>query len=130
MLGKHAEMADHLNTGIHKVFDDPGEGTLQLDGISAGFHKFPCTRKGLFRSVIGVGRQINRHGSMGNAPTDGFQVMDHLIQRDIHCVLLTQNNHSQRVADQNQIDAGFIQEPCRRVVVSREPGLVVALGFG
>lgn len=47
-------------------------------------------------------------------------MVQHVIERDMGRVGKTQYNHAERVANEQDIDAGVIEQPCGRVVVGGE----------
>ena len=76
-----------------------GEGPLQLHGIGPGLEQQSCALKGLGWGIIGVGWKIDRHRGTRDAPANRLKVMDHLGQGDIDRILLSQNNHAERIPD-------------------------------
>ena len=46
--------------------------------------------------------------------------MEHIAQSDLSCVRMAQDNHSQRVADQNEVQPQIIEQAAHGVVVRRQ----------
>jgi D-mannonate dehydratase len=46
----------------------------------------------------------------GDGAADGAGVVEHLVDGDGEGVFVAQDDHGQRVADQDEVDAGFVGE--------------------
>ena len=56
------------------------------------------------------------------AAFDGGRVDDHLVHRDGHGGVIAQHHHAQRIADEDQIDAGFVDGERAGIVVGGDHG--------
>src|SRR4051812_38556238 len=48
--------------------------------------------------------------------------MDNLLQRDLRRVGITEHHHAKRIADQDDVDAAFIQQSRRWIIVGGQGG--------
>ena len=67
--------------------------------------------------VIGAIRHVGNHDRPLDGPPHCTRVMEHFVDGDGEGAVETHHDHGQRVADENQIDARFIDDTSGRVVV-------------
>ena len=60
--------------------------------------------------------------SASSAAGDGAGVMEHLLHRHRNGVLVTEHRHAERIADEDHIDAGFVDGERAGVIVGRNHG--------
>jgi hypothetical protein len=132
-LRRQAKMADHRDLRF-------SERAHQLDARAFDFDSF---RSGFFDESDGVGEPFGNgtvvaaEGHVGHdqraahGTANGPGVVQHLIHAHGERVVMAEDDHGQRIADQEKVYPGFIGEARRRIVVSRErgDGLALALHF-
>ena len=72
---------------------------------------------GLF-TLSAMCRQIGYQRRLLRATRDGSGVMHHVVQSDFSCVRMTQNDHAQRIPNQQKIETQFIKQSRHGVVIS------------
>ncbi len=104
---------------------------FQLDRLAAGFFQDAA---GIFdrleRPGVTVGkRHVDDHQRPLHGPADHFGMVDHFVERDRQGGRMPLHDHRQRVADQQTLDAGGVQQPGHGEVVGREHRDLFARGF-
>ena len=67
---------------------------------------------------------------MSGSTRHGAGVMDHVLHRDMRGVWMTEHNHSQRIADQQQIKPTLVEKTGSWVVVCGKRGKAASGGLG
>ena len=67
-------------------------------------------------------RQIADDESLRLGAGDGGHVVQHVIERDVGGVRKPEHHHAQRIADQQDVHAAFIEQAGGRVIVGGERG--------
>ncbi len=106
------------STSFSRFFDAPSILTAAAP---------PSLRKREALRMVSSGAQMEReirhvpddHGPL-HGPRHGPGVVDHLVHGHGHGVLVAQDDHAQGIADQDEIDAGLVQDLRRRVIVGRQ----------
>ena len=126
-------MADDGNLRIAEGADEFDARAFDLDGFGAG----------LFDEADGVGDALGHGGVItaeghvghderaANGAANGARVVQHLVNGDGKGVFMAENDHGQRVADQDEVDACLVNKARGGVVVGgeRRDGLALALHF-
>ncbi len=114
--------ADKLDT---RAFD--------LDGFGAGFFdEADSVGKALRnRAVVAAERHVGHDERATDSAAHGACVVKHLVHSDGEGVFVAENDHGERIADEDEIDAGLVDEARGRVVVGgeRRDRLALALHF-
>ncbi len=123
-LGREPEVADDRDLGGGEPLDQFGAaGTaLDFDGLGAG----------LFDKADGVGHALSElemvraPGHVGgndgvtHGPADGASVVQHFLDRDGQSVFVAEDHLGEGIADQDQVDAGLVDQARRSVVIGSE----------
>ena len=119
-------MADDGDLGLGDAGHDGGAGgaALELDGLRAG----------LFDEADGIGDSVVPGGVIaaeghvgdekgaGETAADGAGVMEHLVDGDGEGVGVAEDGHGEGVADEDEVDAGGVEQARGGVVVGGERG--------
>src|SRR5262249_32989749 len=100
---------------------DLGEARpLQLHAVGAGLAERAAARDGLLRRPVGVEREVaddvGPHGPVAHGP----DVVRHHLEGRLARGGVAELYLGERVADEDEVDAGVLEGHCRRVVVGRE----------
>ncbi len=138
-----AERAD----GLRREAEVPHDGDARLDdradrarALAAalelhGVH--PAVREEAARVADGLGdvglvreeRQVADPERGGARPRDGARVVEHVVHRDAQRVVVAEDDHAERVADEDRVDAGRVRGLRGRVVVRRDHDDGLAAGL-
>ena len=82
-------------------------------------------------AVIAAKGHVGHDQGATNCTANGACVVQHLVHGDGERVFVAQDDHGERVADEHEIDSGFIDEARGGIVVrgERGDGLALALHF-
>ena len=94
--------------------------TLQFDCVGPCVDQAPGTLDGKFRAVVRMDWEVSHDECGGDPARDGPRVVEDVRNLHMRRVGVAEHCHSERIANQDQIDAGFIQEPGRGKVVGRQ----------
>ena len=133
-LRSQANVPHDWDTGVDECFDLGKDGrgacaALELDGVGAAllhaahaaFHCCGSVRVRSKRQVADDPGPVRGLGGAGVQGTgDCSAVVDHFIQGDLGCVVVTQHDLAQGVADQQHVHVCACPEPGRGVVVGGE----------
>ena len=121
-LGEHAEVAHHGDTG-------GGDGT-DFFGLADAAFKFHCFGTGgdealrgfksLGGRVIGVDGQVADDKGFRFRPRDGGHMVEHVGESDVGGVWKSEDDHAEGIADEQDVDAAFIEQARGGVVVGGE----------
>ena len=98
--------------------------------ISTGGTKLARIFESQFRSCTTPGRQVSGDKCFHRPTSDGARVVNHVIHRDMRGVGMPQNNHSQRVANQQEIKPTLVEKARGWIIVSRKRGQPAAFSLG
>ena len=121
-LGEHAEVAEDLDSGGSDSghFGGLAAAPFEFDGLGAGFGQVAGVREGLIGGVVAVDREVgHEEGAFGAAGRCGG-VVDHMGHGDGGGVGVSEDHHSEGVADQQEVGSGFVEEPGGGVIVGGE----------
>ena len=128
-LRRQPDVAHHRNFGFHQPVNQFEAPLAALD-----FHGF---RAALFHEAHRVAHRIlDRHveaavGHVGDeqrvarAAANRAHVMQHFVERDRQRAVVAEHGHADRIAHENDVHAGFIEQARGRIVVCREAGDLV-----
>ena len=129
--GREADVAHHgdirldqgLDGGRHLAapFELDGLAIRLLENSPGGADRLPR------RDLIAEKRQVGDDQRTPGRPGDHLGVVDDLVDRDAQGRFPALNDRPQRVADQQAIDAGRVEQPGGREVVGRQHGDPAAL---
>ena len=126
-------MADDGNLGFDKRADKFDARALDLDGFGAGFlDEADGVGDGVGdRAVIAAEGHVGDDEGAADGAAHGARVVEHLVHGDGERVFVAKDDHGERVADEDEIDAGLVDEARGGVVVGGErgDGLALALHF-
>ena len=130
-LGRQADVAHDRDSGLDERLDDPGapDAALDLDGLDAGIvDESAGVAERLLRCRIGQERHVADDEGTPRAAGDGRGVVEHVLHRHAELVLVAEHRPAERVADEQQRDAGLVEELGRRVVVGGQHRDPLAVG--
>ena len=123
-------MAHHRDAGGDEPRDELGVhgAALELDRVAAALLHQPAGVRDavLDRRLVGHERHVADDVRAPRRACDRAAVIDHLVERDRQRRLVTLHDHAERVADQQHVDAGFVEQPRERGVVRGEHGDLLA----
>ena len=91
-----------------------------LTALSAGINQALGAGNREIHVVVAVNRQVGHQEGGRGTPRHGSRVMDHVLKQNVSRVGVSKHHHPKRVTHQQEIDAGFVQELCRGIVVGCE----------
>ena len=120
------DVPDDGNLGTRDAFDDFGAlaSAFQLDRFGPGFLD---EAQGVAYGVVDAG-VIAAVGHVGDeqgaacAAADGAGVVEHLVHCDRERVGVAEHGHGEGIADQREVDTGFVDESCGGIIDSGEGG--------
>ncbi len=120
-MRRQADVPGHGNFGIDDAANQVGAllAAFDLHHFRPGFlHEARRIADGFVDvSLVRAKRHVRHQQRMLHATVGGAGVVQHFVQRDRKRVLVTQHGLGQRVADQNDVDAGLVDQA--RVTNSR-----------
>jgi hypothetical protein len=69
-----------------------------------------------------MNRQISDDESGGFGTGNGFDMVKHMRQSDMGGVRKTENDHAQRIADEEDVRAGLVEQACHGKVIAGQRG--------
>ncbi len=126
-------MAHDADFLVHQTFDEVHTlvPAFEFDRFRAAF--FHETQRIADRVVVaGVKRSVRHIGDEQRAlhgASNGFQVNQDLFECHRNGVAVSEHDISEAVADQNHVDSGFVENSCRRIVVSCQTNQALAALF-
>ena len=130
-LGEHADVSHDGNLVSDESGDLRGVGgaAFEFDGIGAGGEKALGIGDGVVWGGVSIDGEIGDDHSVFGSAGDGGGVMDDVIDGDIGGVWKAEHHHAERIADEENIDAGFVEEASGGVIVGGEDGEFFATEF-
>ena len=130
-LREHAEVGHDGDAVCDDVGDTRGVAcaAFEFHGVRAGGDEAAGVGDGL------VGRVVAGEGEVGDdkralrAAGDGGGVMEHVLHGDVGGVGEAEDDHAEGIADEEDVDAAFVEQPRGRVVVGGEDGELFAAAF-
>jgi hypothetical protein len=103
-------MAHDRNLGVSEGADQLDARAFNLDCFGSGFlHETDGVGQSLgYGTVIAAEGHVGDHQRAAHGAANGAGVMQHLVHGDGQGVVVAQNHHGQRIAHQQQVDAGLI----------------------
>ena len=108
-----------------------GFAAFQLNGIHAAFLQETDGIAGsiFVRSLIGPKRHITDNKRIRCTAANRLTMVDTHIHGDGDRTVESLNNHTQRVADQNHVDAGSFCKGSKRRIICRDPRHLLTILF-
>ena len=131
-LGEHADVGHDGVAGVAEGVDfgNDGDAALELDGFGAGVGELAGVGDGVSGGLVGVVGEIADDEGSRLGAGDGGDVMLDFGERDVGGVGITEDDHADGVADEEDGDAGFIEQAGGGIVVGGERGDFFAPGLG
>ena len=120
-------MAPDVEPVLLESLDHTRLESLQLDSLSTPRHKLQSVFQRCFRRLVGLIRHVDEEIGGRDATTHGFEMVDHVPHGHLLLVFVTQDVGAQAVADENNIDASFLLDERRGIVVACEDDDTVAV---
>jgi hypothetical protein len=122
-LRRQADVRHHGNLFADKATNNFGAvaSAFELDSFRARFDELQGVAHGVVCACVvrAVGHVGDEQCAL-DAGADGARVVNHVVERDVDCVLVTEHDVGERVADEDDVGSGFVNDARGRVVVSRE----------
>ena len=129
-LRSEAEVAHHRDAGADDARDHLGVlgAALELDRLhpALGDQADGVPDRLVGRSLVRAEGQVPDQVGALRAAGDGGAVVDHLVHGDRERALLPLHHHADRVADQQHLDPGLVEEAREAGVVGGEHGDALA----
>ncbi len=124
-------MADDGNLGFDERADELDARAFDLDGFGAGLlDEADGVGDGLGdRAVIAAEGHVGHDERAAHGAAHGARVVQHLVDGDGQRVFVAEDDHGERVADEDEIDAGLVDKARGGVVVGGERGDGLALAL-
>jgi hypothetical protein len=112
----------HGDPDVHEPVDEVQLGALDLHRVRTALLHEPAgvADAVLDRHLVGQERHVPDDHRPFHAPGDGLRVMQHLLHRDRERVRVAQDVVRDRVADEEDRDAGLVEDPRGGEVVGGE----------
>ena len=125
-LRRQPQMAHHGNADLHQPRSglDDSASALELDGRRAALLDQPsriAKRLG-HAHLVGHERHVGHDQRALGATSDRARVVNHGVERDRDGGRLAHDDHAHRIAHQQRIDAGAVEQPRHRGVVGGKHG--------
>ena len=119
-------MAGNRDLGVDNVADQVGAllAAFNLDDLGAAFfdEASGVEQRIFWIHLIRTVGHVGDEKSVLHAAADGFHMVQHLVHGDGERVFVSKHGLGQRIADQDHLDASFIDQARRRVVVGCQAG--------
>ena len=121
-LGEHAEVAEDGDAVVENGADLVGlaDAAFQFDGFGADGGEASGVGEGLLWGGVAVDGEVCDDEGLGCAPGGGGGVVEHVLHVDMGGVGKAEDDHAEGIADEDEVDASFIEESGCRVVVGGE----------
>ena len=123
-LWGQTNVCTHRNSGIYDCFDlrTHFHAAFQFDRIAASFlHQTSSIDKGIInRSLVRHKWHINDNQRIFSPTRYRCAVMDHVFHRNGNRVLVSKDHISQRITNQYAVYACFVDQFCRRIIISSQ----------
>ena len=120
-LGGQSDMALDGYAGLYDRLDGRRKVSpaFQFHGVAAAlFHQAARIDDGLPNGgVVAHKGHVADHQRPPAAPHDRFDVMNHVFHGDLDGSLQAHDDHTERIAHQNDVDAGFIRQQPERIII-------------
>ena len=107
---------------IARTWGSDFAAALGLDGFGAGSGETFGVGDSIGNGVVAAIGQIGHEERTGFGASGGADVVLHFGHRHVSGVGVTQNNHPEGVAHENERDAGFVEQPRHGEIIGRERG--------
>ena len=119
-------MTHNRHASVHNAANRAryGDAAFHFHGVRPGFLHQPAGVAQRFPGIdlVGHERQVNHHQRLRRPPAHHPPVPDHIVHGHRHGGIVTQHNHAQAVAHQDDRDAGGVGDARRRVIVGGDHG--------
>jgi hypothetical protein len=125
-LRGEADVGDDGDFGGGEAADEFGArgAAFDLDGLGAGLlDEAEGVAGGVAQGgVVGAVGHVGDEEGAAEAAGDGAGVVEHLVEGDGEGVFVAEDDHAERVADQDHVDAGLVDQARGGIVVCGERG--------
>jgi hypothetical protein len=121
-LGGEPEVAHDGDLGVEQRLDhrEPATASLQLHRLGAHPYEGGGVGHRVGRAqVVGEPGKVGHDERAGAGPCHRGDVVRHLGDRHGEGVVVAEDDHGHRVADEDHVDAGLVEDPGAREVVGR-----------
>ena len=111
--GRPADVAHDRDAGLDERLDDPApsDAALDLDGLGAGLLEEPTgVLERFVDGRVGEERHVADDQRPLRAADHGLRVVEHLGHRHADGRLVAEQHLAERIADEQQRDAGLVEE--------------------
>ena len=124
-------MPNHRNLSFRKRPHQFHTRPLDLHRLGASFFDEPHSIGHALRqtAVIAAKRHIGHHQRPAHRSANSACVMQHLVHSNGQGIVMAQHHHGQRIAHQNHVDSGLVDQARSGVVVSRQRSNWLALAL-
>ncbi len=119
-LRRQADVAHHRNLRVDDLLDHRQSlaTALELHRMGAGPHQLGrVAHRLLGRHVVAHPRQVADDVAVGLGPRHRSGVVDHVVDRHLEGVVVAEDDHRDRVTDEDEVGAGFARDASARGVV-------------
>jgi len=103
---------------------------FEFNGFGAVFYKAQRVANGfLGRNVKRAEGHVRDDESATGSATNGANVVQHFVERDGKSVVISEDDHAERIADEKNVDASFVEKTRGGIVVCSEAGDSLRLIF-
>ena len=119
--------------GVDDATDEVGPFLAAFDFycLRAPFFDEACgIAHGFVRAdVVGAERHVGYQQGIFHGAPDSLGVVQHLVNGDRECVVISEHGLGQRIADQDDVDASLVNQACGGIVVCGQAGDGLAMKY-
>lgn len=123
-LREHAEVADHGDASLDDGGDFFGlvEAAFEFDSFGTGFDEFLGVGEGGGGIGVGIDGEVGDEEGVFGTTGGGGGVVEHVVESDVGGVGEAEDDHPEGVANEEEVEAGFVEEAGGGVIVGGEGG--------
>jgi hypothetical protein len=114
-LGQHAEVSHHRNADVDQTADhiEHGAAAFDLDRSRATFLQQPAGIADRFADgdLVAQKRHIGHDERTLGSAAHGARMMDHRLERNRQRGFVTEDDHAERIADEQRVDPRPLEQP-------------------
>ena len=121
-LRRQPKMPHNRNSDIDQplgCLHDMASAAFDLYGCRAAFLNQPAgISHGFFHAELECEKgHVGHDQGPLRATAHGLRVMNHHVEGHRECIIKAQDNHADRISNQNDVDTRAVQQPCHSVVI-------------